>query len=320
MEEVSVDLIRMMYEQAFTIRRFEEAAIEQYRLGNIRGYFHPYIGEEAIAVGVISALGLDDYIVSTHRGHGHAIAKGHDTRLVMAELFGKATGYCKGRGGSMHVSNLAQFNLGANGIVGGGIPLATGAAMGMRQKGSSQVVVSFFSDGASNNGVFHECLNMAAIYRLPVLYVIENNHYAVSTPVEQSTLLRDLSKRSESYGIPGLSLDGNDALKIYQAMAEPLRRARAGEGPTLIECKTYRHGGHHINDPGAYMPKEDLDRWKAHDPVDVLRDLLAAAGVTEAEILAIQSRVEAEIAKAVEFASQSPPPSEVDFLQEIASL
>jgi TPP-dependent pyruvate/acetoin dehydrogenase alpha subunit len=180
--------------------------------------------------------------------------------------------------------------------------------------------VSFFSDGASNNGVFHECLNMAAIYRLPVLYVIENNHYAVSTPVEQSTLLRDLSKRSESYGIPGISLDGNDALKIYQAMVEPLRRARAGEGPTLIECKTYRHGGHHINDPGAYMPQEDLDRWKAHDPVDVLRDLLAAAGVTEAEILAIQSRVEAEIAKAVEFASQSSPPSEVDFLQEIASL
>ena len=320
MEEVSVDLVRMMYELAFTIRRFEEAAIGQYRLGNIRGYFHPYIGEEAIAVGVISALQPDDYIVSTHRGHGHAIAKGHDTRLVMAELFGKATGYCKGRGGSMHVSSLGQFNLGANGIVGGGIPLATGAAMGMKQKGSLQVVVSFFSDGASNNGVFHECLNMAAIYRLPILYVIENNHYAVSTPVEQSTLVRNLSKRSESYGIPGLSLDGNDALEIHHAMGEPLRRARAGEGPTLIECKTYRHGGHHINDPGAYMPKEDLTGWKAHDPVDVLRDYLAAAGVTEAEIQAIHSRVEAEMAKAVEFATQSPQPSEVDFLQEIASL
>jgi TPP-dependent pyruvate/acetoin dehydrogenase alpha subunit len=320
MEEVSVDLVRMMYEQAFTIRRFEEAAIEQYRLGNIRGYFHPYIGEEAIAVGVISALRPDDYIVSTHRGHGHAIAKGHDTRLVMAELFGKATGYCKGRGGSMHVSNLAQFNLGANGIVGGGIPLATGAAMGMRQKGSDQLVVCFFSDGASNNGVFHECLNMAAIYRLPVLYVVENNHYAVSTPVEQSTLLRDLSKRSESYGIPGILLDGNDALKIYQAMVEPLRRARAGEGPTLIECKTYRHGGHHINDPGAYMPEEVLNRWKAHDPIDVLRDHLMAAGATEADIQTIKTRVEVAMEKAVEFASQSPRPSEVDFLQEVAFL
>jgi len=320
MSEVNADLLRTMYQVALTIRRFEEAAIEQYRLGNIRGYFHPYLGEEAIAVGVISALRPADYIVSTHRGHGHAIAKGHDTRLVMAELFGKATGYCKGRGGSMHVSNLGQFNLGANGIVGGGIPLATGAAMGMKQKGSTQVVVSFFSDGASNNGVFHECLNMAAIYRLPILYVIENNHYAVSTPVEQSTLLRDLSKRSESYGIPGFSLDGNDALKIYQAMAEPLRRARAGEGPTLIECKTYRHGGHHINDPGAYMPKEELARWKAHDPVDLLRGYLAAAGVTEAEIQTIQSRIEAEMAKAVEFATQSPQPSEADFLQEIASL
>ncbi|MCX6071724.1 MAG: thiamine pyrophosphate-dependent dehydrogenase E1 component subunit alpha [Chloroflexi bacterium] len=320
MNEANADLLRTMYQVALTIRRFEEAAIGQYRLWNIRGYFHPYIGEEAIAVGVISALQPDDYIVSTHRGHGHAIAKGHDTRLVMAELFGKATGYCKGRGGSMHVSNLGQFNLGANGIVGGGIPLATGAAMGMKQKGSRQVVVSFFSDGASNNGVFHECVNMAAIYRLPILYVIENNHYAVSTPVEQSTLLRDLSKRSESYGIPGLSLDGNDALRIYQAMAEPLRRARVGEGPTLIECKTYRHGGHHINDPGAYMPKEDLARWKAHDPIDVLRDYLAAAGVTEAAIQTIKARVEEEVAKAVEFASQSPQPSEVDFLQEIASL
>jgi len=320
MNEANADLLRTMYQVALTIRRFEEAAIGQYRLGNIRGYFHPYIGEEAIAVGVISALQPDDYIVSTHRGHGHAIAKGHDTRLVMAELFGKATGYCKGRGGSMHVSNLGQCNLGANGIGGGGIPLATGAAMGMKQKGSRQVVVSFFSDGASNNGVFHECVNMAAIYRLPILYVIENNHYAVSTPVEQSTLLRDLSKRSESYGIPGLSLDGNDALRIYQAMAEPLRRARVGEGPTLIECKTYRHGGHHINDPGAYMPKEDLARWKAHDPIDVLRDYLAAAGVTEAAIQTIKARVEEEVAKAVEFASQSPQPSEVDFLQEIASL
>jgi len=320
MNEANADLLRTMYEVALTIRRFEEAAIEQYRLGNIRGYFHPYIGEEAIAVGVISALGLDDYIVSTHRGHGHAIAKWHDTRLVMAELFGKATGYCKGRGGSMHVSNLAQFNLGANGIVGGGIPLATGAAMGIRQKGSHQVVVCFFSDGACNNGVFHECLNMAAIFKLPVLYVIENNHYAVSTPVEQSTLVQDLSKRSESYGIPGLSLDGNDALQIHRAMEEPLRRARAGEGPTLIECKTYRHGGHHINDPGAYMPQEDLTRWKAHDPINVLRDHLTAAGVAEAEIETIRTRVEAGMAKAVEFAIQSPQPSEVDFLQEIASL
>lgn len=320
MSEKNTELLRNMYEAALKIRLFEEAAIGQYRLGNIRGYFHPYIGEEAIAVGVISALQPDDYIVSTHRGHGHAIAKGHDTRLVMAELFGKATGYCKGRGGSMHVSNLGQFNLGANGIVGGGIPLATGAAMAMKQKGSPQVVVSFFSDGACNNGVFHECLNMAAIFRLPILYVIENNQYAVSTPIEQSALVPDLAKRSESYGIPGMTLDGNDAPLIHHAMGEPLRRARAGEGPTLIECKTYRHGGHHVNDPGSYMPKDVLDRWKAHDPIDVLRGYLAAAGTTEAEIQTIRTRVEAEIGKAIEFASQSPQPSEVDFLQEIASL
>jgi len=320
MEEEPRELLVRMFTLALTIRRFEQTAIEQYRLGNIRGYLHPYIGEEAIAVGVISALRADDYIVSTHRGHGHAIAKGHDTRLMMAELFGKATGYCKGRGGSMHVSSLSQFNLGANGIVGGGIPLATGAAMGIKQKKSQQVVVSFFSDGASNNGVFHESLNMAAIYRLPVVFVLENNHYAVSTPVSQSTLVQDLSLRSHSYGIPGVSLDGNDALQIYEAMAAPLERARAGGGPTLMECRTYRHGGHHVNDPGSYMPEEELRRWKEHDPIEVLREKVKTAGVIEAEIEAIRARVEAAMEEAVEFAAQSPPPSPAEFLQEIASL
>jgi TPP-dependent pyruvate/acetoin dehydrogenase alpha subunit len=312
-------LLLRMYELTLTIRRFEEAAIEEYRLGNIRGYFHPYIGEEAIAVGTISALTPDDYIVSTHRGHGHAIAKGHDLGRVMAELFGKATGYCKGRGGSMHVSSLAQQNLGANGIVGGGIPLATGAALGLKQQGLPHVVVCFFSDGACNNGVFHESLNMAAIYRLPVIYVLENNHYAVSTPVSQSTLVKDLSSRAASYAMPGVSLDGNDALQIHEAMAEPIRRARAGEGPTLLECRTYRHGGHHVNDPGAYMPPDELTRWKEHDPLRVLQSHLTAAGAGEADLQSIEARVRTALETAVAFARESPLPSPDEFLQEIAA-
>ncbi len=320
MQQHDISLLRQMYQQAYTIRRFEETAIEQYRLGNIRGYLHPYLGEEAIAVGVVAALEPDDYIVSTHRGHGHAIAKGHDLRLMMAELFGKATGYCKGRGGSMHVSNLAQGNLGANGIVGGGIPLATGAAMGIKQKKTRQIVVCFFSDGAANNGVFHESLNMAAIYRLPVIYVLENNHYAVSTPVTDMALVQDLSVRAQSYGMPGMTVDGNDALEVYQAMGEPVRRARAGEGPTLIECKTFRHGGHHVNDPGLYMPKQQLDYWKSRDPVLILKTRLVDAGIGQDEIEAIEHHVEEALDQAVRFAIQSPEPSVEEFIREIADL
>jgi TPP-dependent pyruvate/acetoin dehydrogenase alpha subunit len=189
-------LLKNLYEKAFTIRRFEQFATEQYRIGNINGYLHLYIGEEAIAVGAISAIRLDDYIVSTHRGHGHAVAKGHDVSLMMAELFGKSTGFCKGRGGSMHVANLKQFNLGANGIVGGGIPIGTGAGMAIKQKGTDQVVLCFFSDGAVSGGVFHESLNLAAIYHLPVIYILENNHYAAATPVEDTTLVQDFAIRA----------------------------------------------------------------------------------------------------------------------------
>ena len=317
MGPINTDLLAKMYEMAFTIRRFELRAIEQYRLGKIRGYFHPYLGEEAIAVGGILALKPDDFIVSTHRGHGHAIVKGHDTKKMMAEMFGKATGYCKGRGGSMHISDLNLHNLGANGIVGGGIPIATGAAMGLKQKGSSQVVLSFFSDGAAGNGVFHESVNMAAIYKLPVIFMLENNHYAVSTPVEFSSLIPDLSCRGACYGMPALSVDGNDAVKVYGAMEEPISRARRGEGPTLIEFKTYRHGGHHVNDPGLYMPKDTLEAWKERDPVDVLKGYLSREGVSAARIEEINKRVEDRIEEAIAFATQSPEPSVEEFLAEI---
>ena len=316
---MDVQLIKQMYEMVLKIRLFEEAAIAQYRLGNIYGYLHPYIGEEAIAVGTISACNPDDYIVSTHRGHGHAVAKGHDLRRMMAELFGKATGFCGGRGGSMHVSNLEQYNLGANGIVGGGIPIATGAGMAISRAGKTQVVLCFFSDGAVNNGVFHESVNLAAIYDLPVIYVLENNHYAVSTSVRESTRVENLSIRAEGYGIPGMTLDGNDAPKIYEAMQAPLERARSGHGPTLIECKTYRHGGHHINDPGLYMPQEELAYWKSRDPLIILSQYLHESKVSQKEIDAIHKHVEAEIEEAVQFALASPEPSAEEFLKEIIS-
>jgi TPP-dependent pyruvate/acetoin dehydrogenase alpha subunit len=318
MPKPNIETTKKMYKDAFTIRRFEEKAGEQYRLGNIRGYVHTYIGEEAIAVGTISACLPDDYITSTHRGHGHAIAKGHDLRLMYAELFGKATGYCKGRGGSMHITNMAQGNLGANGIVGGGIPIAVGAGMAIKQKKGEQVVLCFFGDGGSNIGVFHESLNLAAIFHLPVLFILENNHYAVTTPIESTTLVEKLSIRAGGYGIPGINLDGNDAVKIYECMEEPIRRARNGEGPTLIECDTYRHSGHHVNDMGLYMPKDKIDFWKSRDPLIVLKDYLLQAGIKSAEIERIHQQMEEELEEAIKFGLESPEPSVEKFLEEIA--
>ena len=319
MSEIGPQLLEQMYETTATIRRFEQRAIEQYRLGQIRGYLHPYLGQEGIAVGSIAAIEPDDYIVSTHRGHGHAIAKGHDPRLMMAELFGKETGYCHGRGGSMHVASRAIRNLGANGVVAGGLGIATGSALAIKQRGGSEVVVAFCSDGASANGMWHESMNLAAIWDLPVIFVLENNQYAVSTPIRDSARVEHLSTRAAGYGMPGVTVDGNDAAIVYGAMQEPLRRARAGEGPSLLECMTFRHGGHHVNDPGLYLPADQLAHWKARDPLVLLRERLAKAGVGEAEVAAIDERVEQLLEEAVEFATASDNPSIDDFRAEVAA-
>ena len=318
MSEIGPQLLQAMYETAATIRLFEQRAIEQYRIGNIRGYLHPYLGQEGIAVGSIAAVEPDDYIVSTHRGHGHAIAKGHDPARMMAELFGKETGYCRGRGGSMHVASRSVRNLGANGVVAGGLGIATGAALAIKQRGGPEIVVAFCSDGASANGMWHESLNLAAIWDLPVIFVLENNQYAVSTPIRDSARVDHLSSRAAGYGIPGLTVDGNDAAIVYGAMQEPVRRARAGEGPTLIECMTFRHGGHHVNDPGLYLPPEELARWKARDPLILLRGRMARAGVDDAAVAEIDARVERLLDDAVEFATNSPEPSVEAFLAEVA--
>jgi len=310
---VDQGLVREMFRKAYTIRRFEARCVELYREGFIRGYFHPYLGEEAIAVGACSAIEPDDYVVSTHRGHGHCISKDGNLRFMMAEIMGRSTGYCGGRGGSMHIASLDDNNLGANGIVGGGIPIATGAGFAIKVKKAKQVVLSFFSDGAANNGVFGESVNLAAIFDLPVVFILENNHYAVSTPVEYACRLDDLARRADGYGLPGVSVDGNDAVAVYLETKKAAARARKGGGPTLIEAKTYRHGGHHVNDPGSYMDPKTMAKWKERDPVDQLRERIT----DKATIKKIEETVESALADAVEFAKNSPSPSVGEFLKYI---
>jgi TPP-dependent pyruvate/acetoin dehydrogenase alpha subunit len=308
-------LLLEIFRTAYMIRRFELRCVELYREGLIVGYLHPYLGEEGIAAGACAAIEPEDYIVSTHRGHGHCIAKGADLKLMMAEIMGRETGYCRGRGGSMHIASVDDHNLGANGIVGAGIPIATGAALAIKIRKERQVVLSFFSDGASNNGVFGESLNLASIFDLPVIFILENNHYAVSTPVEYSCKLDNLSCRADGYGMPGVTVDGNDAVAVYLETKKAIARARAGEGPSLVEAKTYRHGGHHVNDPGLYMDKKAMEKWKAKDPVHVLRERVG----DEAKIKKIEREVESELAQAIEFAKKSPLPSVDEFLADIAN-
>ena len=306
-------IMLQMYRNVYATRQFELESAELYRAGFIRGYLHPYLGEEAIAAGACAAIGKDGYIVSTHRGHGHCISKGAELKLMMAEIMGKATGYCGGLGGSMHISSKKDNNLGANGIVGGGIPIATGAAMGIKLKGSNQVVVSFFSDGASNNGVFAESLNLASVFNLPVIFMLENNHYAVATRVECSAGDCNLAGIGPAFGIPGICVDGNDAVAVYLETQKAARRACNGEGPTLIEAKTYRHGGHHVSDPGLYMPRDELEAWKARDPIIVLRDHIQ----NDNKVKAIEEEVDREIAAAIEFGKNSPKPSVEEFVASI---
>lgn len=310
---VKEEILLEMYRKAFATRQFELKCMELYRDGFIRGYLHPYLGEEAIAAGACAAIGPDDYIVSTHRGHGHCICKGADLKLMVAEIMGKATGYCKGRGGSMHISSKKENNLGANGIVGAGIPIGIGAAMASKIKKTKQVVISFFSDGAANNGVFGESLNFAAAFQLPIVFMLENNHYAVSTPVECSFGNCDLACKGDAYGMPGICVDGNDAEEVYIATERAVERARNGEGPTLIEAKTYRHGGHHINDPGLYMDQEELAKWKERDPLIVLNDKIQ----DKEKIKEIEAEVNQEVQEAIDFAKNSPEPSVDEFLASI---
>ncbi|MFB3817743.1 MAG: thiamine pyrophosphate-dependent dehydrogenase E1 component subunit alpha [Candidatus Methylomirabilales bacterium] len=312
-----------LLESMLTIRRFEEKAIQLFERGLIRGNVHPCIGQEAVSAGVCAVLRRDDYMTSTHRGHGNCLAKGADAGRMMAELLGKATGYCQGKGGSMHIADFEGGNLGANGIVGGGFPIAVGAAIGIQNRGSDQVVVCFFGDGAASQGTFHESLNLAALWKLPVLFVCENNQYAISTPLQESAAHPLLADRGAAYGIPGLRVDGNDAVEVCRRAGEAVARARRGQGPSLLDCLTYRFYGHFTGDAGhgiRYRTREEMDAWKARCPIAALQRRLTAAGVlTEAQAKALDDRVTARIEDAVRFAEASPWPAPQDALHDVFS-
>ena len=305
MQIINKDLAKQFYTVMYRTRRFEEEVFEFYKRGLMPGLAHLYLGEEAIATGACAALRDDDYIGSTHRGHGHLVARGADLNRMMAEILGKETGYSKGKGGSMHIMAMDKGILGANGIVGGEIPIATGAAYSAKYRGTDQVTLAFFGDSASNEGTFHESINMAAAWNLPCVYIIENNLFGISVDIRRVTKEHQMSKRAVGYGIPGVTIDGNDVFKVYETVKEAVERARTGEGPTIIECLTYRWQGHHVGDPGEYRDPQELADWKAKEPIGVLekRGLL-----TDAEIQEIKDAVEAEIQAACKFAEESPYP------------
>ncbi len=300
------EILATLFTNAYKIRTFETNGIKLYRQGLIRGYFHPYLGQEGIASGVCAALDARDFIASTHRGHGHCIARGADVGKMVAELLQKKTGYCKGFGGSMHIADITVGNLGANGIVGAGTPLGVGAALANQVNGSDAVTVTFTTDGATNNGTFLEALNLAAIWDLAFVLVIENNQYAVSTRIEESTRETDLYKRAAAIGVESHQVDGNDPLAVYELSREAVEKCRQGKGPICIEARTYRHSGHHVNDPGKYMPEERLAFYKARDPVDRARRYFSEiGGASDAEITQIEQDIEAEFERAVEQAKQA---------------
>ncbi len=308
-----------LYETMVRIRVFEQRAEQLFLEKKIPGFIHLYIGEEAIAAGVITQLRPDDYLTSTHRGHGHMLAKGADSRRMMAELYGKATGYCNGKGGSMHIMDFDLGVLGANGEVAAGIPIAAGAGMAIKLiRKSDQVVACFFGDGASNRGAFHEGLNWAAIYHLPIIFVAEHNCYASTMPTIESTAVKDIASRANGYDLEGLSVDGNDVLQVYQAAQKAIRKARDGGGPTLIEAKTYRLKGHFVGDPGRYRDPAEVEAHWPEEPIGRLEAHLVERGfLSGGEKATIWARCQAEIDEAVEFAERSPYPESGEALADL---
>jgi len=300
------------------IRLFEEKIGELFLAGEVPGFVHVYVGEEAIAVGVCANLTQQDYITSTHRGHGHCIAKGADIRPMMGEIFGKKTGYCKGKGGSMHIADFAIGMLGANGVVGGGYTLAVGAALAAKMRKTGQVAVCFFGDGASNRGTFHEALNMACVWNLPAVFVCEMNEWASTTPYHTTTAVKDVSKRAAGYGIPGVIVNGNDVFEVYEASKAAIERARNGQGPTLIEAKTYRIKGHFVGDPETYRTKEEVkERFTKNDPLkNFVHKVTLNNWLSTIELDAIKTEEEMFIAQAVIEAREAPYPEDDQLLAD----
>jgi TPP-dependent pyruvate/acetoin dehydrogenase alpha subunit len=307
-----------LYRQMWAIRHFDTQVIKLFMEGLIRGSTHAYIGMEAVAVGACAALRPDDYITSTHRGHGHCIAKGGRLDLMMAELLGKATGYCKGKGGSMHIADLDAGILGANGIVGGGIGIATGAGASIRLRQSGQVVVCFFGDGGLVQGVLHEAMNLASLWKLPVVYLCEINQYALATPISEEFGIPDVAAWAHGYGMPAERVDGQDVLAVHAATARAVERARRLQGPSFLACHTYRYAGHNVGDPEEYRTKDEVAEWRRQDPIARFGTLLAEHNVLDASAAeAIAADVEAEIDRAVAFARESPDPAETTLFEDV---
>ena len=298
-----------MFETMNRIRMFEQKLQEFFAAGEIPGFVHLYLGEEAVATGACAALTDADMITSTHRGHGHLLAKGGDLKRMMAEIFGRQTGYCKGKGGSMHIADLDLGILGANGIVGGGGPLAVGAALAAKYKKTGNVAVCFFGDGASNQGTTQEALNMASAWKLPLVFVNENNGYGISCPQCKSMAVVDIADRAAAYDMPGVVVDGNDVLAVHEAVAEAVRRARKGEGPSLVECKTYRWRGHFEGDACTYRCIDELEEWMAKDPIPRFENKLLESGtLSEKDVEPLKTRIAKDVDEAVRFAQESPLP------------
>ncbi|MFH2132986.1 MAG: thiamine pyrophosphate-dependent dehydrogenase E1 component subunit alpha [bacterium] len=315
-KDVLMDMVVVM----MRIRRFEEKLLRLTAEAKISGFVHLYIGEEAVATGVCSLLRADDVITSTHRGHGHLIAKGGQTKLMMAELFAKSTGYCKGKGGSMHIADLDIGILGANGIVGGGPPLAAGAALAQQYQGTDNVTICFYGDGSSNQGTVHEAMNLASIWSLPVVFVGENNGVAEFTHQSDHQNIQSLAERATAYGIPGVSVDGNDILAVREAASEAISHARKGNGPTILECRTFRIGGHFVGDPEPYRSADDVKAWQAVDKDPILRFqkyLLDNQVCTQHDLDACRTRIDEELAAAVRFAEESPEPDVSELLTDV---
>ena len=315
--EMRVEMLKGM----LRIRLFEEKIQELYLAGYIPGSMHLSTGQEAIPVGVCMNLQKDDYLLSSHRGHGHMLARGAEYTYMMAELYGRRTGYCKGKGGSMHFAHVKIGVLGTNGIVGGGIPIATGVGFSSKYLKNNRITACFFGDGAAETGAFHEGLNFAAVLKVPVIFIIENNQYAISVPRRLSDCLEDLSIRATGYGMPGESVDGNDVIAVYGAARRAVHRARSGEGPTLIECKTYRWHGHHAGEPRdglIYRSQEEIDTWKKKCPIQRLKSALMEEKIIAAsDIEKIEREFEQELEKAIAYANESPFPNEGDLLQDV---
>ena len=315
--DLSKEQLQDMYMKMLLTRSFEEKVAYFFSRGMVHGTTHLYVGEEATAVGAVANLRDDEWITSTHRGHGHTIAKGLDVNRMMAELLGKESGYCKGKGGSMHISDITMGHLGANGIVGGGIPIATGAGITVKQRGEDKVVVCFFGDGAINEGTFHESLNMASAWKLPVIYICENNQYGMSMSQKKATNIDDLSVRASAYGIPGKRVDGNDIFEVYEAVKEAKEHVRKN-GPYLIVAETYRYMGHSKSDANAYRTKEEINEWKQKDPIPRMRSYLEENKIFTGEQLdEMEAKAKQLIEDAVEYANNSPDPDPADLPNDV---